>query len=88
MLAQDYSPAVTQDLEADLCWMHERDLRVGDRYLLRVGEPLAPFPSEDAAADSAAVNAAIEAMVRQAPSQYLGLHRRFKRQPDGRSRYG
>jgi len=33
--AQDYSPAVTQDLEADLCWMHERDLRVGDRYLLR-----------------------------------------------------
>ncbi|MBN8684161.1 MAG: GTP-binding protein [Chitinophagales bacterium] len=35
VLAQDYSPAVTQDLEADLCWMHERDLRVGDRYLLR-----------------------------------------------------
>ncbi|MFN3310533.1 MAG: LpxL/LpxP family Kdo(2)-lipid IV(A) lauroyl/palmitoleoyl acyltransferase [Thermomonas sp.] len=61
--------------------------REGDRYLLRVGEPLTPFPTEDAVADSAAVNAAIEAMVRQAPSQYLWLHRRFKRQPDGVSRY-
>ena len=61
--------------------------REGDRYVLRVGEPLAPFPTEDAVADSTAVNAAIEAMVRAAPSQYLWLHRRFKRQPDGRSRY-
>ncbi|WP_374556627.1 LpxL/LpxP family Kdo(2)-lipid IV(A) lauroyl/palmitoleoyl acyltransferase [Thermomonas sp.] len=61
--------------------------REGDRYVLRVGEPLAPFPTEDAVADSTGVNAAIEAMVRAAPSQYLWLHRRFKRQPDGRSRY-
>lgn len=61
--------------------------REGKRYLLRVGEPLAPFPTDDAAKDSAQVNAAIEAMVRQAPSQYLWLHRRFKRQPDGVSRY-
>ncbi|HRA02485.1 MAG TPA: lipid A biosynthesis lauroyl acyltransferase, partial [Thermomonas sp.] len=58
-----------------------------DRYLLRIGEPLAPFPTDDAVADGSAVNAAIEAMVRQAPSQYLWLHRRFKRQPDGVSRY-
>jgi KDO2-lipid IV(A) lauroyltransferase len=61
--------------------------REGDRHVLRVGEPLSPFPTDDAVADSTAVNAAIEAMVRQAPSQYLWLHRRFKRQPDGRSRY-
>lgn len=54
-----------------------------DLYLLRIGEPLAPFPTADAVADSTAVNAAIEAMVRQAPSQYLWLHRRFKRQPPG-----
>jgi KDO2-lipid IV(A) lauroyltransferase len=62
--------------------------RESGRYVLRVGEPLAPFPTDDAVADTAAVNAAIEAMVREAPSQYLWLHRRFKRQPDGRSRYG
>jgi KDO2-lipid IV(A) lauroyltransferase len=57
--------------------------RAGDRYMLRIGEPLAPFPTDDAVADSGAVNAAIEAMVREAPSQYLWLHRRFKRQPEG-----
>ena len=57
--------------------------REDDRYVLRIGEPLAPFPSDDAVADTAAVNAAIEAMVREAPSQYLWLHRRFKRQPEG-----
>ncbi|MGY0505018.1 LpxL/LpxP family Kdo(2)-lipid IV(A) lauroyl/palmitoleoyl acyltransferase [Luteimonas sp. e5] len=61
--------------------------REGARYVLRIGEPLTPFPSDDAAADSTRVNAAIEAMVREAPSQYLWIHRRFKRQPDGRSLY-
>ena len=65
-------------------FVHRRE---GADYVLRIGEPLAPFPTEDAVADSTAVNAAIEAMVRQAPSQYLWLHRRFKRQPDGLSRY-
>ena len=57
--------------------------REGDRYVLRIGEPLSPFPTDDAVADSTAVNAAIEAMVREAPTQYLWLHRRFKRQPEG-----
>ena len=61
--------------------------REGDRYVLRIAPPLAPFPTDDAIADSARVNAAIEAMVREAPSQYLWIHRRFKRQPDGASRY-
>lgn len=57
--------------------------REDDRYVLRIGEPLSPFPTEDAVADTSAVNAAIEDMVREAPSQYLWLHRRFKRQPEG-----
>ena len=57
--------------------------REGSRYVLRIAEPLTGFPSDDATADSTRVNAAIEAMVREAPSQYLWVHRRFKRQPDG-----
>lgn len=57
--------------------------REGSRYVLRIAEPLADFPSADATSDSARINAAIEAMVREAPSQYLWVHRRFKRQPDG-----
>ncbi|AXK72652.1 LpxL/LpxP family Kdo(2)-lipid IV(A) lauroyl/palmitoleoyl acyltransferase [Lysobacter sp. TY2-98] len=57
--------------------------REGDRYVLRVAPPLEDFPSQDAASDSARVNAAIEAMVREAPTQYLWIHRRFKRRPDG-----
>ncbi|PNS08491.1 LpxL/LpxP family Kdo(2)-lipid IV(A) lauroyl/palmitoleoyl acyltransferase [Solilutibacter silvestris] len=61
--------------------------RVGDRYVLRVGDPLDPFPSDDTVTDATAVNAAIEAMVREAPTQYLWIHRRFKRQPDGASLY-
>ena len=60
--------------------------REGDRYVLRVAPPMADFPSADAVADSARVNAEIEAMVREAPTQYLWIHRRFKRQPEGRSK--
>lgn len=57
--------------------------REGDRYVLRIAEPLPDFPSKDATLDSTRVNAAIEAMVREAPTQYLWIHRRFKRRPDG-----
>ncbi len=57
--------------------------REGADYVLRVGDPLEDFPSADAAIDSARVNAAIEAMVREAPTQYLWIHRRFKRRPPG-----
>lgn len=60
--------------------------REGGRYLLRVGAPLEDFPTQDAVADSARVNAQIEAMVREAPAQYLWIHRRFKRQPEGRGK--
>ncbi|MBN6151653.1 LpxL/LpxP family Kdo(2)-lipid IV(A) lauroyl/palmitoleoyl acyltransferase [Xanthomonas sp. AmX2] len=61
--------------------------REGGRYVLRIAPPLEDFPSADMVADTARVNAAIEDMVREAPSQYLWIHRRFKRQPGGRSRF-
>ncbi len=65
---------------AVLPFFHHRE---GGRYVLRIDPPLADFPSHDAAADTARVNAAIEAMVREAPAQYLWIHRRFKRRPEG-----
>ncbi|WP_374012322.1 LpxL/LpxP family Kdo(2)-lipid IV(A) lauroyl/palmitoleoyl acyltransferase [Pseudoxanthomonas koreensis] len=61
--------------------------REGGRYVLRVAPPLQDFPSQDVVADTTRVNAAIEAMVREAPAQYLWIHRRFKRQPDGRGHH-
>lgn len=31
----DLPPSISQDIELDVCWMSERPLQVGDRYLLR-----------------------------------------------------
>lgn len=55
----------------------------GGGYALRLEAPLADFPSDDPVADTARVNAAIEQMVREAPSQYLWIHKRFKTRPPG-----
>lgn len=63
---------------AVLPFFHHRD---GDRYVLRLAPALADFPSTDPAVDTARINAEIEAMVREAPAQYLWIHRRFKRRP-------
>jgi len=64
-----------------LAFAHER--RADGGYTLRLSPPFADFPSRDATADTAQVMAAIEGMVRAVPAQYLWIHRRFKRQPDG-----
>ncbi|GAB3341585.1 LpxL/LpxP family Kdo(2)-lipid IV(A) lauroyl/palmitoleoyl acyltransferase [Marilutibacter aestuarii] len=61
-------------------FFHRRD---GADYVLRLGAPLDGVPSKDPVADTAKVNVAIEDMVREAPSQYLWIHRRFKRRPEG-----
>ena len=52
-------------------------------YRLEVQAPLQDFPSKDAAVDTARVMAALEAMIRRAPTQYLWMHKRFKTQPEG-----
>jgi len=52
-------------------------------YVLRLEAPLADFPGSDVEADTARVNACIERMVREAPAQYLWIHKRFKTRPPG-----
>lgn len=56
-------------------------------YTLRLWPAFDGFPSDDATADTARVMAGIETMARAAPAQYLWIHRRFKRRPDGSSPY-
>lgn len=55
----------------------------GGRYRLRLWPAFEGFPSSDARGDTARIMAGIETMVRHAPAQYLWIHRRFKRRPDG-----
>jgi len=71
---------------AVLLFQHAR--REDGSYALRLSPMLADFPSTDATADTARIMAGIERMARAAPEQYLWIHRRFKRTPDGQSPYG
>lgn len=52
-------------------------------YAIRLEPALADFPGTDVEADTARVNGVIERMVREAPGQYLWLHKRFKTRPPG-----
>jgi KDO2-lipid IV(A) lauroyltransferase len=75
---------------AVLAFAHER--RDDGGYTLRLSPRFDGFAAGDgsadaATADTARVMAAIEAMVRAAPAQYLWIHRRFKRQPGGEDPY-
>lgn len=62
---------------------HHRRLPDDSGYVMRLGEPMDNFPSDDAALDTERVNAQIEQMVREAPEQYLWVHKRFKTRPPG-----
>ncbi|MFK8014939.1 MAG: LpxL/LpxP family Kdo(2)-lipid IV(A) lauroyl/palmitoleoyl acyltransferase [Gammaproteobacteria bacterium] len=50
----------------------------GSGYELFVYPPLENFPTDDATADAARLNALFEEQARRAPEQYLWVHRRFK----------
>ena len=50
-------------------------------YALRLAAPLQAFPGTDVLADTARVNSCIEQMAREAPEQYLWVHKRFKTRP-------
>ncbi|MGM0476418.1 MAG: lipid A biosynthesis acyltransferase [Pseudomonadota bacterium] len=52
-------------------------------YRVRVDPPLADFPGDDGAADARAMNAALEALIRPDPSQYMWTHRLYRTRPPG-----
>lgn len=55
----------------------------GRGYRLSIEPPLANFPSGDDREDALAINRATERLIRQNPEQYLWIHKRYKRRPDG-----
>jgi Kdo2-lipid IVA lauroyltransferase/acyltransferase len=55
----------------------------GQGYRVRFLDAWAAFPSDDALADTAAMNRWIEAEIRRNPAQYLWVHKRFKTRPSG-----
>ncbi len=71
-----------------LAFGHRR--RADDRgFELSLGPPLSGVPGADALVDTAAVNAALESLVRATPASWLWVHARFKRRPPGAPpRYG
>ena len=53
------------------------------QYHLKVLPALENFPGNSLEEDATRINALIEEYVRQAPDQYLWVHRRFKTRPAG-----
>jgi KDO2-lipid IV(A) lauroyltransferase len=64
-----------------------RMLPGGQGYVTEIGDAWENFPTADARADTARMNAWIEAVVRSMPEQYYWVHRRFKTRPQGETRW-
>lgn len=60
-----------------------RRLEPENRYHLTIHPPLDHFPSKDPVTDTQQIMDLFESEIRKAPEQYLWIHRRFKRQPEG-----
>ncbi len=52
-------------------------------YVLEIGPVWPDFPSEDALADTARMNRALQALIDTMPEQYYWVHKRFKTRPEG-----
>jgi KDO2-lipid IV(A) lauroyltransferase len=55
----------------------------GQGYRVQFLPPWEQFPTSDALADTARMNAWIEEEIRRHPAQYLWVHKRFKTRPPG-----
>ena len=55
----------------------------GRGYRLTIRPPLPDFPSGDQIRDALTINQATESLILQNPEQYLWIHKRYKRRPDG-----
>jgi len=60
-----------------------RTLPGGEGYRIEIGDAWTDFPTADVEADTARMNAWIEAAVRTMPEQYYWVHRRFRTRPEG-----
>lgn len=58
----------------------------GQGYVAAFRDPWEDFPTDDAVADTARMNAWIEAEVRLHPDQYYWVHKRFKTRPQGEAK--
>ena len=59
----------------------------GKGYHVELGPRIEGLSTGDEENDTAAMNRAIEAMVRKAPEQYLWVHKRFKTRPEGEAKF-
>ncbi len=59
----------------------------GRGYAVELGTRIEGLASGDEEKDTAAMNRAIEEMVRKAPEQYLWVHKRFKTRPEGETKF-
>ena len=59
----------------------------GQGYRVRFLPPWTTFPTDDARADTAAMNRWIESEILRNPAQYLWVHKRFKTRPAGEPRF-
>jgi KDO2-lipid IV(A) lauroyltransferase len=64
-------PCVTEQLDRGRGW------------IIRILPPLDGFPTDDEYVDTMKMNQVIESMIRELPSQYFWVHKRFKTRPDG-----